>query len=170
MCHLGDLIVFLLSEVPMVANGVFFAIGICLLRHFAMWLQAELPRIVPCQPRAADYAALRGCSGRSFRHDPRRLIQAMDEVAEGKSSGLGAWGRKQQTIDHDAAKLLVWAYGRRAFQDMDIPNPTLVVMSDMAKGSGESMNLYFSYSPVINLGAWLPFQVTCPSHPAVSQV
>jgi hypothetical protein len=167
MCFLGDLIVFLLAEVPMLAGGHLFAMGIVLLRHFAMLLQAELPRIVPLQPRAAEVAALRGCCGRSFRLDPRRLSTAMDDLAQGKSSGLGAWGRKQGAIDHDAAKVLVWAYGRRAFQDMDIPNQTLVVMSDMAKGSGESMNLYFSYSPVINLGAWLPFQVTCPTQPAL---
>ena len=88
----------------------------------------------------------------------------MADIAEGKSSGLGARGRNTGTIDHDAAKVLVWAYGRRAFQDMDIPNRTLVVMSDMAKGSGESMNLYFSYSPVINLGAWLSFQETPLPH------
>jgi hypothetical protein len=166
MCKLGDLIAFLLSEVPLEDGGVFFAIGICLLRHFAMLLQVELPRILPMQPQAADISALRGC-GRSFRHDPRRLVQAMDDIAEGKSSGLGAWDRKQGTIDHDAAKVLVWAYGRRAYHDMNITNQTLVVMSDMAKGAGESMNLYFSYSPVINIGAWLPFQVTHPSCPAL---
>ena len=94
--------------------------------------------------------------------DPRRLVVAMDDITQGKSSGLGAWNRKQDTIDHDAAKVLVWAYGRKAFQLMDIHNQTLVLMSDGAKGSGESMNLYFSYSPVINLGAWLPFQATSP--------
>jgi hypothetical protein len=161
LCPLGDLIVFLLCEVPLLAAGMFFAIGITLLRHFAMCLQAELPRLVPLQPKALTIQALRGCGGRSFRLDPRRLVMAMEDIAEGKSSGLGAWGRKQSTIDHDAAKVVVWAYGRRAFEDMDIRNQTLVLMSDMAKGSGESMNLYFSYSPVINLGAWLPFQVTC---------
>ena len=161
-CQLGDFIVFLLAEVPLLAGGQFFAIGICLLRHFAMLLQHELLRIVPLLPRAADMAALRGCCGRSFPHDPRRLIMDMEDIASGKSSGLGALGRKQAMIDHDAAKVLVWAYGRRAHQAMDTDNRTLVFMNDMAKESGESRNLYFSYSPVINLGAWLPFQVTRP--------
>ena len=170
LCRLGDLIVFLLCEVPFLAAGVFFAIGIHLLRHFAMFLQAELPRLVSLQPKALTVQALRGCSGRSFRLDPRRLIMAMDDIAAGKSSGLGAWSRKQETIDHDAAKILVWAYGRRAHEAMDIRNQSLVLMSDMAKGSGESMNLYFSYSPVINLGAWLPFQVTCLPHPSWSNL
>ena len=169
LCALGDLIVFLLCEVPLLAAGVFFAIGIHLLRHFAMVLQAALPRLVSLQPKAITVQALRGCGGRSLRLDPRRLVMAMNDIADGKSSGLGAWGRKQATIDHDAAKVLVWAYGRRAFQDMDIHNQTLVLMSDMAKGSGESMNLYFSYSPVINLGAWLPFQVTCLPQPLLVQ-
>jgi hypothetical protein len=164
-CQLGDLIVFLLSEVPLLARGKPFAIAICVLRHFAMLLQDELPRIVPLQPQAASIAALRGCCGRSFRLDPRRLVTAMDDIAQGKSSGLGAWMRKQRNVDHDAAKVYVWAYGRRAFQEFDIDNKSIVVMSDMAKGSGESMNLYFSYSPVINMGAWLPFQVTCPGSP-----
>ena len=166
LCCLGDLIMFLLCGVPMLAAGVFFAIGINLLRQFAMLLQAELPRIVPLQPKAMTVAALRGCFGRSYRLDPRRYVMAMEDIAAGKSSGLGAWGRTQATTDHDAAKVLGWAYGRRAFQDMDIHNKTLVLMSDMAKGSGESMNLYFSYSPVINKGAWLPFQVTSHPHPS----
>ena len=52
-CQLGDLIVFLLSEVPLLACGVCFAIGRLLLRHFAKLLQSELPRIVPLQPKAA---------------------------------------------------------------------------------------------------------------------
>ena len=168
-CQLGDLIVFLLSEVPLLACGVCFAIGRSLLRHFANLLQSELPRIVPLQPKAACVAALRGCCGRSFRLDPRRLVMAMDDISKGQSSGLGAWSRKQETVDHDAAKLLVWAYNRKACQEMDHPNQTLVLMSDGAKGSGEGMNLYFSYSPVINLGAWLPFQVTCPPHNTARQ-
>ena len=167
MCQLGDLIVFLLAEVPILAGGAFFAMGMCLLRNFAMVLQAELPRIVPLQPQAKEVAALRGCCGRAFRLDPRRLFQASEDIADGKASGLGAWSRQNGTVDHDSAKVFVWAYGRRVFQTMDIPNRTRVLMSDMAKGSGESMNLYFSYSPVLNLGAWLPFQVTYLSHPAM---
>ena len=51
---------------------------------------------------------------------------AMDDMSKLQSSGLGAWGCKQDTVDHDAAKLSVWVHGRKAFQEMDIPNQTLV--------------------------------------------
>jgi len=162
LCHLGDLVVFLLSDMGLQVHGVLYGLGVFMLRQFDMWLVSKLPQLLQQEDQAAHVHSLKGIFGRSLARDPRRLAGAVASVANGHTAGLGQWGRDHDCPDKHAARMIVWSYTKHARQCMDHENLTRGMCLDGAKAAGEGMLLAFSYSPVINLGAFLPFQVPYP--------
>jgi hypothetical protein len=164
LCHLAELILFLLSEVPLQASGHFFGLGCLLLRQFGHWLDNVLPTLLPAG-QVPDIPSLRGCFGRSFRHDPRRLNHAITAMATGAVSSLTQWEKEHHTHerDDDKAKVIVCAYLERLRKDMAVANLSKCVTMDGVRAAGEPMEIFFSHSPVVNVGGWLPFQVIHPS-------
>jgi hypothetical protein len=162
LCQLGDLIAFLVSDMATQVHGVLFGLGTFMLRQVGMWLERKLPLLLTQEDHAAHVHGLKGMFGRSLRRDPRRLAGALMDIAAGHSSGLGQWGKEQESPDQHAARITVWSYTKLAQRLMAHENLSRGMCMDAAKAAGESMLLAFSYSPVINLGAFLPFQVPLP--------
>lgn len=159
ICQLGDLIAFLLSDMAIQVDGVLFGLGVFMFRQFGMWMVSNLPQVLQQEDQSAHVHSLKGIFGRSLLRDPRRLSGALLAIASGHSSGLGPWGKEHGCADQHAARLTVWSYTRHAQRLMDHENLSRGICMDTAKAAGEGMMLAFSYSPVINLGAFLPFQV-----------
>jgi len=162
LCHLGDLIAFLISDMALQVNGVLFGLGLFMLRQVGIWLDRHLPQLLAQEDQSAHVHGLKGIFGRSLQRDPRRLAGALLAIATGHSTGLGQWGKEHECSDQHAARFTVWSYTKHAQRLMAHENLSRGLCMDAAKAAGEGMLLAFSYSPVINLGAFLPFQVPFP--------
>lgn len=152
--ELGDMVAYCLLHLQMYRNGVFVGLAFLLLRQFGDWLAMDLPQFLNFHDQV-QIPELHGMH-RHLRNDPRFL------VTPSPSPGHGSGPATARKVD-DANKARVYAYCRAVSDALaHAPTRTRTFVSDGWRGSGEAMELFFAYSPELDLGGYLPFQVPCP--------
>jgi len=168
--RLGDFVAFCFAVVPTMSQSKLFGVAMSLVQQFGRWLDASLTQLLEFKSMS-QIPVLKGL-WRAYRLDPRRLAMAVDEAAKAQHVGPAARAEKYGQ-DRDMAKVYVYAYVTELARTMGHENVTRTIIVDGWRHMGESMEQVFSYSPVLNLGGWLPFQVThapptlhaiCPAH------
>jgi hypothetical protein len=150
--ELGDMVAFCLLHLQMYRRGVFAGLAFLLLRQFGDWLAMALPQFLNFYNQV-QIPELRG-TRRHLRNDPRCLVTS--------SPGDGSGPAIPHKAD-DANKTRVYAYCQAVSDALaQALTRTRTFVSDGWRGSGEAMELFFVYSPELDLGGYLPFQVPCP--------
>ena len=152
---LGDFVVFCLNLMPVFHNSVLFGLGLMLAREIGNWLEQNTIHLVSWNSSSADPVPLLQGLCRSRRLDPRLMVQAVVKAAQvGKSTV------KHDGVDRKAARVFCHLYSQLVAACFSKAGSlTKTVLVDGCRNFGETMDLYFSYSPWLNVGAWLPFQV-----------
>lgn len=159
--HLGDFVAFCLTLMPIFHNSVLFGLGLMLVREIGNWLEQNTSRLVSWNSSSDDPIPMLQGLCRARRLDPRLMVQAVLKAAQAGKSTV-----KQDGVDRKAARVFCHLYGQLVAASFSKAGTlTKTVLVDGCRNFGETMDLYFSYSPWLNVGAWLPFQV--PLFPVV---
>ena len=153
--QLGDFIAFCLTLMPIFHNSVLFGLGLMLVREIGNWLEQNISHIVSWKSSSQDTIPMLHGLCRARRLDPRLMLHAVVKAAQAGKSNV-----KHDGVDRKAARVFCHLYSQlvtAAFSKAGTLTKTILV--DGCRNFGETMDLYFSFSPWLNLGAWLPFQV-----------
>ena len=132
--------------------GFFF-----LIRQLGQWLDKHISEICSFRPLKA-IPELRHMS-RAGRVDCRGAVQVIDE-----ENGQASQAMKPHHIVAQQ-QALCWHYcSQVAFELQKAQFKSLTISSDGWRGKGEAMELYFAFSPELNVGGYLPFQVPRHTH------
>ena len=152
--QLGDFLAFALLHLQMWPRKKSHWTGLAffMIRQFGLWLDKHISEICSFRPLKA-IPEIRHMS-RAGRVDCRGAVQVIDE-----ENGQALQAMK---FHHIVAKqqALCWHYCHQvAFELQKAQFKSLTISSDGWRGKGEAMELYFAFSPELNIGGYLPFQV-----------
>ena len=155
--QLGDFLAFVLLHVPMWPRGKGHLTGLAffLIRQFGDWLDKHISDICSFKPLRA-IPELRHLI-RASPLDCRAPVQAnQDEedannTLQDKTRHWAVQAQQQAQCWHYCSQVAI-ELSRAKFR-------SLTITSDGWRGKGEAMELYFAFSPELNIGGYLPFQV-----------
>jgi hypothetical protein len=149
-CQLGDLVAFILAELPLFSEGRLLGLACLIVAQFGEWLTQVIHKLAPPQ-RLVDIPALRGMT-RARLLDTRQLSYLATRLEKDQSQ---SYGLKHQH------KLMVYMYCQSFARKLaSAPSRTLHVLTDGWRSVGEAMDLFFPISPwTLDCGFW-PFTVT----------
>ena len=140
---LGDVIGYCLCHLQGHAKGALVGMAFLLLRQFGTWLARHVHELFDYRP-AQQVPEARTL----FFHTA--LLQASKEDAPDPAD------MSAQAL----AKGRVFAYCRQVANSLAMaPTKTRTFVTDGWRGKGEGLELYYAFSPDLNLGGYLPFQV-----------
>lgn len=152
LAMMGDVIAFVLAQLGLEHGGALLGFALSLCHYFGLWLSENMDRLLDFQS-VIELPELKGIFRRR-NLDPKALAIDLAGFAEGENSGPGSWK------DREAAKVLAYSYNAELNRTLNMaPTLTKTVVADGWRSQGEAMDLYFAFSPVLNIGGWLPFQV-----------
>jgi hypothetical protein len=152
VAFLGDVIALVFAELGLQQGGAMLGFAMSLCAQFGKWLSINLDELVEFK-NAMAIPELRGAY-RARNLDPRDSVETFQGFCEGKTTGPTTWK------DRDMAKVLAYGYNAELNKALsNVPTLTLTMVWYGWRSVGEAMDLYFAYSPAVNLGGWLPFQV-----------
>jgi hypothetical protein len=157
-CKLGDLLVFILAELPLFMEGRLLGLCTLLLGQFGEWLDKAIIHLAPPSHKAIDIPQLRGLI-RARNLDSMQLGHLAAVMAEGQLSNQSQSGKQFGHMKHES-KLMVYLYTMSLAKKLaTAPSRSLHILADGWRSIGEQMDLFFAYSPWLNIGGWWPFQV-----------
>jgi hypothetical protein len=157
--QLGDFLAFALLHLQMWPRNKSHWTGLAfsLIRQLGQWLDKHISEICSFRPLKA-IPELRHMS-RAGRVDCRGAVQVIDE-----ENGQASQAMKPHHIVAQQ-QALCWHYcSQVAFELQKAQFKSLTISSDGWRGKGEAMELYFAFSPELNIGGYLPLQVRRHTH------
>ena len=156
--QLGDFLAFVLLHLPMWPRGKGHLTGLAflLIRQFGEWLDKHISKI--CSFKSLKAIPELRHLVRAGRLDCRATVQlSQEDEANSAQQNIKA----HHLVAQQQAKC--WHYcSQVAFELQKAKFKSLTISSDGWRGKGEAMELYFAFSPELNIGGYLPFQV--PHH------
>ena len=148
--HLGDLIGFMLFKLQFFQKGIYVGLAFLLLRQFGQWLSMSIGELLSFSDKCA-WPELHGlyniCSKPTNMEDPSENVLV-----------------ENTRVSNNDHKTKVYNYCCKVSQALNTASSkTATFVGDGWRGKGEPMELYFCYSPLLNLGGYLPFQVPHPT-------
>ena len=149
---LGDVIGYCLCHLQGHAKGALVGMAFLLLRQFGTWLARHVTKLFECRPVQQVPEA------RSLFYHAALLSMVQEDTA------VCAGELEVRKL----AKACVFAYCREVAQCMSMAaTKTRTFVTDGWRGKGEGLELYYAFSPDLNMGGYLPFQVPSTSFFAV---
>ena len=153
---LGDVCAFCLALMPVFHQSLLFGLGLLLAREVGNWLEKHITGLVAWTSSSNDPIPLLQGLSRARKLDPRLMVQAVITAAQAGKSKANDNG----SVDRHGSRAFCYIYGQLVASSVSSAGSlTKTILADGCRNFGETMDLYFSYSPLLNIGAWLPFQV-----------
>ena len=141
---LGDVIGYCLCHLQGHAKGALVGMAFLLLRQFGTWLARHVGELFECRPVQQV-------------PEVRNLFFNSALLTLGKEDGA------DPAVDmhgRSIAKAQVFAYCKQVARSLSMAETkTKTFVTDGWRGKGEGLELYYAFSPDLNLGGYLPFQV-----------
>ena len=133
-----------------------FGLGMMLARQLGDWLELNIHAMVAWRPSWLEpIPLLRGLS-RARWPNHRLQVRPVTTYADAEESH----GNNHGSVDSRAAQAFCDIYGQHTAACFSRAGSlTLTVLVEHCSHFRDNLNIYFSYSPWLNVGAWLPFQV-----------
>lgn len=135
---------------------VLFGLGMMLAHQLGNWLELNIHAMVDWRPSwLHPIPLLQGLS--SARWPNHKLqVRAVTTYADAGESH----GNNNGSVDPRAAQAFCDIYGQHTAACFSKAGSlTLTVLVEHCRNFRDNLYIYFSYSPWLNVGAWLPFQV-----------
>jgi hypothetical protein len=147
--YLGDLIGFMIFKLQFFQRGIYVGLAFLLLRQFGQWLSMSMGEILSFSDKCA-WPDLHGLY--NICSKPKNMDISSENVL----------------VEHTKVKIdnkkKVYNYCCKVSKALNAASSkTATFVGDGWRGKGEPMELYFCYSPLLNLGGYLPFQVPHPT-------
>lgn len=156
-CKLGDLVVFILAELPLYMEGRLLGLCACILSQFGTWLERSIARLSP-PSCVVNIPKLMGLV-RSRNLDNMQLSHLASAMASGQLANQ-TQSKKEFGQMKQQHKVMVYTYTKSFAKLLKLAeSQTLHILGDGWRSVGEQMDLFCAYSPYANIVGMLPFQV-----------